>query len=373
MNRKYKNNKTFASGPNLLLNSCVGDNGLIDTSYFDGYEQSVKVLYKKILKDTHYLDTLIFPMLFCARHSIELFLKNSITKIGQIRDDLDIDLTNVYNTHDISKLWEKYREYSMYFDIRLKLFVDELYPLISDYFEVDLTGQTFRYQYTKENNIHLQETPLINIERFYKKFKILSKSMNNTFVLLEKLNLEYSFGVHTEELSREEIKEIAKKLPPYNEWKKEKFDKIKEKIKNDYKISGRKFSSIIDIIKNNYEFSSYIGIENKIRKVNNIEFINIYNFLLNYKLNKVTLPELEKVLKKQKKSSVAVFAALINFEKDIYFVEQFDKLIQEYEDESFSDLIYVLTSGRHVIRNIHNSLQKMNQVTLLEKLDNKFT
>ncbi|WP_424686127.1 hypothetical protein [Halarcobacter ebronensis] len=368
MNIKNKPNQTFKSGPNTQFNSCVGKNGLLSSSYLDGYKESVKVIYEKIIEDTHNLDTLIYPMLFCARHSIELFLKNSIIDISEIK--ISIDFSKLVNTHNLENLWNTYKEYSLEnFDYRFHSLVNKQEELISDYFEIDATGQTFRYQYTKENKIHLEKFPHINIKNFYSRYQKLSKLIDSVTELLENLKIEYKYGVHTDKLSREEIRQIAKKLPNYKYWKEEKFNEEKEKIRQEYNLSNRKLSEAIDIIKNHYEFSSYIGIENKIRKVDVAKFANVYNYIKEYKSRTINKTELESFLKKEDKYLLAIFAALINFRKDIYYVEQFDMLVEKFYKESCIELIYTLTTGTKVFKSLRNSLQIMNQITLLESVE----
>lgn len=367
MNIKNKSNQTFKSGPNTSFNSCVGENGLLSSSYLDGYKESVKVIYEKIIEDTHNLDTLIYPMLFCARHSIELFLKNSIIDISEIKTS--IDFSKLFNTHDLENLWNTYKEYSLkYFDFRFHSLVNKQQELISDYFEIDATGQTFRYQYTKENKIHLEKFPHINIKNFYSRYQKLSELIDSVTELLENLKIEYKYGVHIDKLSREEIREIAKKLPNYKYWKEKKFDEEKEKIMKNYKLTKRKLSEAIDIIKKHYEFSSYIGIENKIRKVEVTKFSNVYNYIKEYKSRTINKTELESCLKKEDKYLLSIFAALISFRKDIYYVEQFDNLVENFYKESFKELIYTLTEGTLIFKNLKSSLKLMNQITLLESI-----
>lgn len=368
MNIKNKSNQTFKSGPNTQFNSCVGKNGLLSSSYLDGYKESVKVMYEKIIEDTHNLDTLIYPMLFCARHSIELFLKNSIIDISKIKTS--IDFSKLVNTHDLEILWNKYKKYSLKnFDFRFHSLVNKQEELISDYFEIDATGQTFRYQYTKENKIHLEKFPLINVKHFYSRYQKLLQFIDSVTELLKNLKIEYKYGVHTDELSREEIRQIAKKLPNCKYWKEEKFNEEKEKIKQEYNLSSRKLSKAIDIIKNHYEFSSYIGVENRIKKVDVMSFSKVYNYLKEYKSRTINKTELESFLKEEDKYLLAIFAALINFRKEIYYVEQFDNLVEGFSKESCTELIYTLTTGTKIFRNLRYSLQKMNQITLLRNIE----
>lgn len=65
--------------PNYLR-ACVGNNSGIhvnsmDCSIIDGYKDAVDFLMEKVKDRTATIDTLVYPILFCCRHSVELSLK----------------------------------------------------------------------------------------------------------------------------------------------------------------------------------------------------------------------------------------------------------------------------------------------------------
>lgn len=252
------------------FNACVGNNGLFEGKYFHGYDLSVKVLIESLLKSTAEIDHLIFPILFNARHAIELYLKDAITYIYEINEsiapkrDCDIVIGKLHKTHDLSILWQTFERNSVKLDRRIQEYIDFQREYISDYFEIDLKGETFRYQYTKENNVHLAKTPLVNIIHFSERYNELSKSMHDFNFFINQVRENYYYGSYTETLSHPDLVNISKKLGNLTTWKDDKFKDIKAAIKTEYAIGSKELSNAINIIKGKPEYSKFIGVENYI-------------------------------------------------------------------------------------------------------------
>ncbi|MBX4261944.1 hypothetical protein KTC96_11405 [Clostridium estertheticum] len=78
---------------NIQYTACVGINGGYNQStIYEGFKSAVDTLIESIGKYNNYSDPLVYPILFCIRHSIELFLKdlyNSIQYIKSVKDNND--------------------------------------------------------------------------------------------------------------------------------------------------------------------------------------------------------------------------------------------------------------------------------------------
>lgn len=264
-------NNTFTNGSNCGLtryNACVGNNGKFDGKYFHGYDLSVKILCKSLFNDTTEIDQLIFPILFNARHAIELYLKDALYNLYRINESLDfiksidIDVDRLQKTHDLSILWQMFESNSIKLDRRIQMYIDFQKEYITDYFDIDLTGETFRYQYTKENVVHLAETPLVNVVLFYKRYDALSQSMHELNSFIRYVENEYYVSAHTKTLSPNDLLVISKRLGHIFTWKDDAFKETKAAIKEDYLIGSKELSDAIDIIKVTPEYSIFIGIEN---------------------------------------------------------------------------------------------------------------
>jgi len=316
MKRNY--NKTFTKGI-TKYNACVGENGIFEGKYFLGYDLSVKVLCEYIIKNTREIDQLIFPILFNARHAIELYLKDTLTNISRINESLnftksiDIDLDKLQKTHDLKILWEMFESNAIILDRRMKDFIDYQREYISDYFEIDLKGETFRYQYTKDNAVHLANTPLVNIICFFERYDELSKNMHNLIRFFDQVEHEYYIYSFTKNLSPNDLLEISKKLGHISTWNEDGFKEIKAAIKTEYSIGSKELSDAINIIKKKPEYSQFIGVENYI-----------------FHISKEKILEVIKILNESED----------NYKEDI---EKFDKFTT---DEVMS--ICVLTSGNDI-------------------------
>lgn len=283
MERTY--NKTFNNGPVTSFNACVGENGIFDGKYFFGYDLSVKVLCESLLKDSTEIDQLIFPILFNARHAIELYLKDTLSTIYTINESLnfvksiDIDIDKLQKTHDLRILWGMFENNTIILDRRTKDFIDYQGEYISDYFEIDLKGETFRYQYTKDNAVHLANTPLVNVIVFYKRYKELSESMHTLIRFIEHLKHDYYVNAFTKNLSPNDLLEISKKLGHISTWKEDSFTEIKAAIKIEYSIGSKELSEVINIIKEKPEYSRFIGIENYIFHISKEKILEVIKIL----------------------------------------------------------------------------------------------
>jgi hypothetical protein len=419
MNKIYKSNKTFGNGLNFKFNACVGKNGFSDIfDYQFGYQLAVDLLIESIKQNTGYIDPLIYPVLFSARHSIELFMKKTINHLEAINKMIDkrIQLKNHILFHDISILWNYLKSLAS-FDKRIKELVDQLDEYITDYFDIDLTGETFRYPFDTNNRHHLDDFSVINILKFEERFKEMSSIIEYINYLVEKLQDEYSVGTFICGLSRHEIEEISKKLPQKNEWCKPDFDIISTKIKSEYNITSNKsYSKILDLIKKHKEFSCNIGIINistvlsksdydfykgeYLSLVNNYKFNSpqamnyneVRKFLRRTKTKKIFDSIKERIqniflIKKnnQKKSHMMVkndfvaiivnklslesIAALCAFHDIGYFnlySEQYEKAVNFYlnEDKYFS-VFSKLADGYNRVIDIEKGIKKCGQLHLL--------
>lgn len=94
--RRYLKTSPFntTNSDNLQYTACVGINGGYDQStIYEGFRCTVDTLVESIGEYKNFADPLVYPILFCIRHSIELFLKdlyNSIQYINSIKNNHDI-------------------------------------------------------------------------------------------------------------------------------------------------------------------------------------------------------------------------------------------------------------------------------------------
>jgi|GEM_PF-2639169 len=243
-------------------NACVGDNGLQDDwIYYEGYSLIPQIIYKH-LKNNYNLniDELIYPYIYCARHSIELFFKEGIKRINNIRNKNNDDEIEkfILSTHSIKKIWDKFCEIALNTDRRFISYKKKLESYIIEIEMIDAEGQTFRYSSNVNGNKNLLKQNTINVNNFFCEFIKINNIIKSLRDLILEINDEYSLGTYTKILSRRDIEIISLMLPPYSLWNSQELPKSIAKIKKKFKISQKECDRAIDIIKNHNTFKSNI-------------------------------------------------------------------------------------------------------------------
>jgi hypothetical protein len=411
MSKIYKSNKTFGNDIYINFNACVGQNGFVNISdYQFGYQLAVNILINSIKQDTRYVDPLIYPLLFSARHSIELFIKKTINYLEIINKLINkkLQYKNHLLIHDISLLWDYLKTLSS-FDRRIIDPINELDEYITDYFDIDLTGETFRYPFDTNKKHHLDDFSVINVLKFEKRFKKMSSIIEYIMhFLLDRLQYEYSTGTFICGLSRYEIEEISKKLPQKSEWADPSFDIISDKIKLEYNIlSNKSYSKILDLIKRHKEFSCNIGIINMSTVLTKDE----YNFYKKEYLNSrnterpksIQTTKYKKLIKNKRKSffsninkkselkktskkfslekkhefvnlvinglsleSIASLCAFYEIGHNNLYSEEYEKAFIFYSNDNKYNLVFDnLSDGYNRIDDIEKGIRRCGQVFLL--------
>jgi hypothetical protein len=267
-----KRNKTFRNGPRQHLNACIGENSGADNrnGYALGFGDAVKVMLTAATHEqyvdsqtgqvaTTYMDALIYPICFCARHHIELFLKREIHNISQIRGKC----RPVPMNHNLESLWVEFRDVCKESDRRLYSQALLMEEFILDYAEIDPTGETFRYAQNRKNKEHLTEMGgVINVEVLGQRFDLLSNLIENFEVASVEIVREYGTGTYTTKLSRAELFELTRQLPPRSEWQKsEKFDTVRQEFRKKYDLSSNDFQRAVRKIEAHPLLSEIIGVE----------------------------------------------------------------------------------------------------------------
>lgn len=250
-------------------NACVGNNGSPDLYYYaDGFADSVDLLIEALTAGhSALLDTLIYPICFNLRHSVELTIKGQIQELSQLAKQLkqplasDTDIEKVLNQHDIMNLWTFFSGHAVAFDRRYQETVSALEPLIRCIGETDPTGQTFRYSYSTEAKKHLTDVSVINVLVLRDQFRIIRDKLEELTGLSEWLWREYSTLTYTKSLSRKDLEAIAGRLPPRASWAEPStgLNDIKSSIKAEYNIGSKELTEALSKIQNSRDLALIIG------------------------------------------------------------------------------------------------------------------
>ncbi|WP_323081702.1 hypothetical protein [Klebsiella variicola] len=259
-------NSTFGLGNGRFdwLNACVGTNGFPDSlTYAEGYLRTPEILTDYIYKNNKRgeVDLLVYPIVYSARHGIELSLKTILIDIADLRG-LEISVPDVTKIHSIKKLWDATIDVAERTDIRLFHNAKKIEPYILDFVAIDDTAQTFRYPESNVGATHLEKTPIINLVRFVFYFKRLTEGLREIIKLTSNLKDEYKTGTFTDKFSRRDLIKLSRDLGNRKDWGHSLTVKKKEIIKKKFNLdSNKQLERAINKIKDNRYTSSIIGVE----------------------------------------------------------------------------------------------------------------
>ncbi|WP_258989788.1 hypothetical protein [Scandinavium hiltneri] len=290
----------------------AGDNPRSNVFYAEGFEIAALEMIDISLKSEKYehsVDTLVYPICFNMRHSVELRLKKlwmdlctlsklRIEKLKAYRQekldkDPSLDKTKTLTFpdikalqyHDINAIWMNISEYAPIIDERFTSLTNLLAEFIQDISEIDPTGQTFRYPADNESKTHLLDTPLISIPIL----KIRFKNLKNALVLLNELaeqiiseyyscreynaeKNEYITGTrisHTNKLSYFDIINITYSMSKYLNSAEPCHVAAKDDIKMRFNLSNKDYGKAVNIIHNDSILN------NLLNKTNQLKFLNV--------------------------------------------------------------------------------------------------
>lgn len=371
-------NDTFRLGDNYHLNACVGNNGFIDLyTYQYGYYNATIELIKST-KVNYEPDVLVYPIVYSARHTIELFLKYQLFKLKYINKKAQGHEfeSKIINTHNINELWDEFKTLTA-IDIRYQPYIDDLEEYISDFCEVDNTGETFRYPFDHEGARHLTDLSCINIEIFEARFIKLYEIVDEIGYLTDFLVNEYEQGTVIGGLSRQQIEEIASELPARKDWGNPEFTTKKGEILEKYKISSNTFSKVLKLIESHKEFATFIGLEIPLSEINSAElkeFIALYNEYHQEekkgKFVEVINHYTNNICNKINADAIKSLSALYDIGYFKLYSESYERIIKEKAGKDIFDIVFDrLLDPINLLEKIKMALESLGQKTLLKAFE----
>jgi hypothetical protein len=238
-------------------NACIGSQG-DELHYLDGYieaawELADAVVQKNMLGKR---DTLVLPILYNARHAIELLLKyitNQLVECDALAHGhpANHDLQGHYDLLVGANIGdEKFREG-----------LGKLEPFIASLTRIDEDGQELRYYLNREGDISLKGESLANIAVIRSNLKRLASIID----ALKYRTIDFVDERHgktfTARCSRTDLIAITQMLPPLPDWTTDAFTTAKEAIKKRFGLGSKHFSEAVDVIKANRQMKGMLGEE----------------------------------------------------------------------------------------------------------------
>ncbi|PST96231.1 transcriptional regulator [Photobacterium iliopiscarium] len=427
MNQRIEND-TFSGGETTHLNATVGNNGSFapegearsNTDYALGFSSAALELIRAAKESSElrtHLDFLVYPICFNMRHAVELRLKKWWKDLGVLGLKREVKLkqhrdTKVAkdrslrgkvepfptideaSTHDLSKLWDLVTEYAPVIDSRFSKLLPLLAPYIQDIADIDPTGQTFRYPASNDSQIHLAETPLINIEILELRFTMLFKLFDFQDQITQDMKYEYSWVNTPNQLSYHDLQSISLVLAEYEYQEGNPIAvQAKEVIRDRYGLSAGLYSKTIDAIKCNHYLNHGLNIINKPKHLNAEAIGIIFEVYFDYKHSetetetRIYKPNFEKMVQEIKKQGelrerifggltreqIAESTALLDCYSESKYMEIYDQIVEEHiidvnrmDEAEFKAYISKYFFGSMMLEKLSLMLLQMNGLDVIQ-------
>ena len=375
--------------------ACVGENGgTTDEDIRNGFKRTVELLTESLKDGQEVEDLLVYPIVYNARHSIELSLKIVIKMLWEIEgkkgikysDEIIAERKKKLHTHNIEELYKMACE-NKNIDRRIPAYFENIEDMIRFYY-FDEEGDAFKYELNKENQPHMIKNKIshISIVLLETEFKEVMEKFDELIYFLRNCMDEYSLGTFTKNLSRTDIWDISKRLPDYEEWRTEKFREIKEEIKQEYHLGSKEFSEAVNLIKKNRFFSENIGCE-KIFGTITQEELKEYASLVKYYFEKNKFKEgnvtewykldgvqqnaeiLKKYLSNSSMETLNTLLCFYDMSNSSLAVEKLEDVYEYIVGSSFDEM-YIIRKlkQKNACLRIINGMKKCGQVTYAKQL-----
>ena len=375
--------------------ACVGENGgTTDEDIRNGFKRTVELLTESLKDGQEVEDLLVYPIVYNARHSIELSLKIVIKMLWEIEgkkgikysDEIIAERKKKIHTHNIEELYKMACE-NKNIDRRIPAYFENIEDMIRFYY-FDEEGDAFKYELNKENQPHMIKNKIshISIVLLETEFKEVMEKFDELICFLRNCMDEYSLGTFTKNLSRTDIWDISKRLSDYEEWRTEKFREIKEEIKQEYHLGSKEFSEAVNLIKKNRFFSENIGCE-KIFGTITQEELKEYASLVKYYFEKNKFKEgnvtewykldgvqqnaeiLKKYLSNSSMETLNTLLCFYDMSNSSLAVEKLEDVYEYIVGSSFDEM-YIIRKlkQKNACLRIINGMKKCGQVTYAKQL-----
>ncbi|MCG7926279.1 MAG: hypothetical protein JAY67_12120 [Candidatus Thiodiazotropha taylori] len=375
------------------FNACVGKNGAHDLrTYAEGYLQASEMLLDNIIENAlaYERDTLVHPIMYSARHAIELSIKHVLVELN--KTDIQTE-ERLLRGHGLKRLWDLFKQQAK-FDRRIIEVIDSVDPIVNQLDQADPDAQDFRYPTNSEGSETLDGKAIVDLVTVKQLVDYLKKRLLLLFRLTEVIVDERHLNAFTKELNREELRQLSIDLPEINEWEKTaEFDKVKECWKSKLGLSNSAFSRAINFIKSHREFSGNIGKEYKffalnkdtleqvLEKAYEIQQERIAN-RNDRSFKRLTRPDpsyaaYESLKGTLSQNAIAEIETIFYLSRDRRYSEEFDQLYDKtnkslavvgddrLEEEKKNSFVHVFSKTNFIVELI-GGLRKIGEVTLAE-------
>jgi hypothetical protein len=133
--------KPFKDGAHWLGDAKVADD--TDERVYrmpEAYKRAADLLIERAVNDRAHRDYLVYPVIFCYRHFLELQMKCFLHEYGEL-----VDIGANWTDHELDKVWPSFREMLRRFGNGDEDAIQVVADCVADFAEVDPRSFNFRY------------------------------------------------------------------------------------------------------------------------------------------------------------------------------------------------------------------------------------
>jgi len=203
----YAKDPFFARVNNPEWNACIGVQGS-EGNHLDGYIEAAIELAEAVIQKEMYekRDTLVLPILYNARHAVELALKFATDRLAAINA---IKADSHKRDHNIKAFWDRLHTGGIG-DEELQRVILALKPYADSVAQIDSDGQELRYHRNREDNPSLANFSLANLQLIRASLHELQELLSSLKYRTVEFVLERATGSFTNRCSRRDLFTISR-------------------------------------------------------------------------------------------------------------------------------------------------------------------
>jgi len=265
----YANDPFFKRKVGGDWNACIGKQG-DEENYLDGYIEAAMELAGAVIDKKMFgkRDTLVLPILYNARHAVELALKFTTDRFVAA----GLMPTAGRHDHNIKEYWDRLHAASPG-DEKLLQTIQAMKPFVDSLSRIDDDGQELRYHLNRSDDPSLAAYSLANLEIIRASLSELSEIISvlkyRTMSFLD----ERGTGTFTSRCSRRDLLTVAQLMPRREFWRDALFDTQKTLVKARFNLSNTQFSKALDVILSNREMKAILGVESELLHISDDELV----------------------------------------------------------------------------------------------------
>lgn len=253
-------------------NACIGKQG-DEINYVEGYLQAAQLLVDTMLEKEMLSsrDTLAMPILFNARHGLELALKYVLRELGALGMARAREGTA---DHDLHAYWVHLSEQRIG-DRACRDRLAELKPFVESFMKQDIDGQELRYFENRDGKRSLGEQAVVNLPLIQAAVRELRDILARLMERVARLGQEHVSGTRTAECSRSDLIAIARIVGPKSSWTEDSFLGRKADAMARFGLSSKQFSKALDAIQASRELKNLIEVDSELLHLSEAKILDL--------------------------------------------------------------------------------------------------